>query len=321
MQAIGPAVALIIFGLTTVGLAETSRDAEKTAAVKDSSPAANRTLVEVNGQAITEGDLSFLMISRRVPADLRPTVQTRFIEQIIDRRLMRAYLAGRKDKPDPMELDAQVARIEKLIRRSGDDPQQVLTRLGYTEKTLREELALPLSWRMHAIRVITSNQLREYFRKHRQKLDGTQVRASQIFLKHSPEDAAARKEAALEMLQNIRAEIVGGKSSFADAARKHSQAPSGQQGGDVGFFEYRGKMPEAFTRVVFPLKIGEVSQPFVTPFGVHLATVTALKVGDLSLEDVRGGVFKKLSQQLWNEIVQQQRAKAKIEWKVEAKSL
>jgi parvulin-like peptidyl-prolyl isomerase len=76
-------------------------------------------------------------------------------------------------------------------------------------------------------------------------------------------------------------------------------------------------MPEEFSRAAFGLKVGEISRPFRTPFGVHLCLVTERRPGDLSLEDVREEVLKRLSQELWDQTVVELRKAAKIEWKVE----
>ena len=45
--------------------------------------------------------------------------------------------------------------------------------------------------------------------------------------------------------------------------------------------------------------------------------VQRLEKGELSLEDVRREVFAAFADELWSEIVQKQRAAARIEWKVE----
>ncbi|HUG90071.1 MAG TPA: peptidylprolyl isomerase [Planctomycetaceae bacterium] len=275
---------------------------------------AGRVIVTVNGRPITAGVLDVLMVSRRVPEDVRPRVRRRFVEQLVDRRLMQSFLADRKAAASPLELDAEVRRIRELIHKSGETPEAVLARLGYTEQTLREELALPLAWRAYTRLLITPQRLREYFAAHRRRFDGTEIRASQVFLKAGSD---AERAAALERLRVLRDEIAAGNRSFADAAREHSAAPSAAAGGDVGWFPFRGRMPGEFSRVAFGLKAGEVSEPFVTAFGVHLATVTGEKPGDLSLEDVRRDVFAALSEELWDQIVAEQRASAKIEWRIE----
>jgi parvulin-like peptidyl-prolyl isomerase len=274
----------------------------------------NRVLVRVNGQPITESQLEALMASRRVPPEKRPDLRRPFLEQLVDQRLMRAFLAERKSTASELELDAEIRRIRELIQRSGETPEAVLGRLGYTEGGLREELALPLAWRSYARLLITPDRLRGYWAKHRRRFDGTEVRASQIFLKVRTAD---ERTAALDTLRGLRERVVAGETSFAAAAREHSQAPTATAGGDVGWFPFRGEMPAEFARAAFGLKTGEISEPFVTDFGAHLLTVTGEKPGDLSLEDVRREVFSAFADELWDEIVAQQRAKAEIEWSAE----
>lgn len=280
----------------------------------DQPPAASRNvLVRVNDVVITEGELELLLISRGIPEELRPQVRERFLNRLVDRRLMQAYLAKRKAIANPQRLDLQVANIRKRIHESGHDPDELLSRLGLTEKDLREELALSLAWQVQLHRMVSDERLREYFQKHRNQFDGTQLRARVILLKVDEEKSVEGQADAIKRLQEIRKEITSGQITFAEAAAKYSQAPSSRQGGDIGYFTYRGKMPELFTRVVFDLKPGALSEPFNTPFGVQLAVVTEVKPGELSLEDERATVLRRLSDELWRELVSQQRADAKIE--------
>lgn len=273
----------------------------------------DKVLAVVNGKNIVQGDLEFLLLSRRIPEDQRDAVKDRFLEILIEQQLMREYLASRKAKPSQTELNEQVARIHKVIRDSGDDPEKVLTQMGMTQERLREELALPLTWKSHLRLVVTSESLRQYFEKHRPKFDGTQVRVRQIFLK-APQNAKETEiQASEKKLRDLKAEIESQRITFAEAARTHSEAPSKTEGGDTGWVTYRGKLPAALSDAAFALKDHEISEPIRTPFGLHLITVTERKPGQMSLEDVRAVVFNKLSQELWRETVKAQKGKAKIE--------
>ena len=62
-------------------------------------------------------------------------------------------------------------------------------------------------------------------------------------------------------------------AKFAALAKKHSDCPSRQVGGDLGEFG-RGVMVPAFENVAFALKVGEISAPVKTPFGYHLVMST-----------------------------------------------
>lgn len=93
-------------------------------------------------------------------------------------------------------------------------------------------------------------------------IDVQEVRASHVLVK-------TRKEA----LQ-IKKDIKNGDITFEDAARKYSLCPSGQNGGDLGFFNRR-QMVQQFSDAAFDLKIGEISDPVGTQFGWHIIKTTA----------------------------------------------
>lgn len=87
-----------------------------------------------------------------------------------------------------------------------------------------------------------------------------EIRASHILVKTEEE------------AQKLYDEIKSG-ASFEELAEKNSLCPSGQNGGDLGFFG-RGMMVLPFEEAAFALKEGEVSEPVQTQFGWHLIYLT-----------------------------------------------
>ena len=93
-------------------------------------------------------------------------------------------------------------------------------------------------------------------------IDVQEVRASHVLVK-------TRKEAV-----QIKKDIQSGNITFEDAARQYSLCPSGQKGGDLGFFNRR-QMVQQFSDAAFDLKVGEISDPVGTQFGWHIIKTTA----------------------------------------------
>ncbi|MFI4849283.1 MAG: peptidylprolyl isomerase [Gimesia chilikensis] len=281
--------------------------------------AAEEVLATVNGQSVTQADLSFALLSRGI-TDASPALRQQLLEQLINQRLIQEFLKAQKIEVPPKQLDESVVKVENFIRKKGDNPQQVLTKMGFTPEKLRAAIALPLAWNLYARQEISPEKMQAYFNAHREQLDGTRVEASQILLKLSPNASATEIDQAKQKLLDLRKQIQSGKLSFAEAAAQHSQAPSKTEGGKLVTSAYRGKMPLVFTSQVFPLKEGEISEPFQSPFGMHLITLNKKHPGQFSLEDVRGELFQTLSRELYDQTLQKLRSTAKIEWKTETKS-
>jgi peptidyl-prolyl cis-trans isomerase C len=287
---------------------------------KAKSPAASRretVLVTVNGRNITEPDLQRMLITRQVPEQDREKARGAFLEDMIDARLIQQFLDSRDTKASKQEIDALVNQFRESLKQHGTDPDKVLADKGFTADSLREDFALTLAWKHHVDRAVPVSRLKAYFDEHRAEFDGTKVKASHIIFRlHRGDEEEAWKQAEANM-RDIRQQIVKGKLTFADAARKYSDGPSKDDGGDVGEFPFVGKQPEQFSREAFRLKVGEISQPFRSKFGVHLCLVTGRKPGDLSLEDLREEVLARMSQEMWKQTVADMRKTAKIEWKAE----
>lgn len=274
---------------------------------------AARLVVKVNGTAITAGDVGFIVATRNIKSEEQAEKEPKLIEELIDRQLVREFLARRKIAPPADELAYQIQVAEDVIKKHGDDPAKLLPKLGYTSERLKSELGLPLAWQVYARQTITLPQTREYFEQHRVELDGTQVRARQVFLKLPPKPDEAAIAAKVKSLKDLKEQIASGKITFQDAAKKHSESPTRDQGGEVGLIGFRGKLPLPVSRAAFALKVNEISEPVTSPFGVHLVQVTEIIPGDLSLEDVRPQIFDRLSEQLWTDTIARERKSAKIE--------
>ncbi|HEX2076837.1 MAG TPA: peptidylprolyl isomerase [Longimicrobium sp.] len=118
---------------------------------------------------------------------------------------------------------------------------------------------------------VTDDEVRRYYEENRERYrrtEGARLKVAYIPLTITEAD----RQASLQRAREVRAEIVGG-ADFAEMARIHSTDESNkEEGGDLGTFG-RGQMVPAFDSVAFSLPVGQVSEPVVTQFGVHLVKV------------------------------------------------
>lgn len=273
----------------------------------------NPLIATVNGKAIHADQMQLQFYLDALPESATPAARQQLIERLIDRELIRQYLRGRQITADPAKLDQRMAVIEKLIAGRGEQVDDVLERLHLNTANVREFLALPLAWERYAETVITPSQLRAEWDAHRAELDGTRVHASQIVRTLPPSASAEDWQAAEKFLADLRQQIVDGKITFAAAAVTASQSPSGKNGGDLGEFEFRGRVDEAISRVAFETPPGEVSAPFRSRFGVHVVQTHERIPGQLSPEDARPEILARLEKDLWAKQVRQLRQAARIQ--------
>jgi len=117
-----------------------------------------------------------------------------------------------------------------------------------------------------------------------------QSRARHILLRTGPELTAAQAQA---RLADYRQRILGGKADFQKLAREYSQDGSAQQGGDLGWVSQGTFVPE-FEEAMNRLNEGEISNPVVSRFGVHLIQLAERRRVDLSPQELRQMVGNQL---------------------------
>ena len=173
----------------------------------------------------------------------------------------------------------------------------------------------------------TEEEVAAYYESNRESfVTSPQVLAQHILVKTEGLDAADKVQA-LDKIKAIRARIIASGrgdpgetgQAFTNAAREHSDCPSAQNGGSLGWFG-RGMMVPEFDHAAFAMKCGEVSDVIETQFGYHIILKTDEKPGgQQTLVDVADMIRDRLRHEARGRateaFVAELREKAKIEYK------
>jgi parvulin-like peptidyl-prolyl isomerase len=111
----------------------------------------------------------------------------------------------------------------------------------------------------------------------------SQSRARHILLRTGP---TLSESQAISRLDAFKQRLVSGQADFAVLAREHSQDGSAPQGGDLGWATPGMFVPE-FEQVMNQLAPGQVSEPLVSRFGVHLIQLLERRTVPVTAQEQR----------------------------------
>ena len=233
----------------------------------------------VNGQEISAEAVNFeldrlvrfYMGHGMTMAEIRqnlPKLEAKALDQAIGAKLLLDQ-AARLDIPvTEKDIDAEVARVVQQVG-GEENYKKALAAQGISEADFRKELEKGARVNMLVNQACahvadpTEDEVTAFYEAHKQEyVEPHQVLCQHILVKGS-------NDAALDKIKEIRERIVNDKADFAEEAKKHSDCPSGAQGGSLGWFG-RGMMVPEFDKAAFEMKKGEVSGVVTTEFGYHI---------------------------------------------------
>ena len=143
----------------------------------------------------------------------------------------------------------------------------------------------------------------------------TETRARHILLRPGGQLSQTTARA---QLATYKTQIESGRADFGQLAQQHSQDASAAGGGDLGWVAPGMFVPE-FEEVMNKLQPGQIADPLVSRFGVHLVQVLARREAPITERELRDLVRNSLREKkydetykLWSEEV---RGRAYIEYR------
>jgi parvulin-like peptidyl-prolyl isomerase len=203
--------------------------------------------------------------------------------------------------------------LVKALEQNKQTLAAFLQESGQTEQQLRADIAARVQWKNFISGRLTDADVKKYYDTNKPFFDKVMVKASHILLKVAPNSTQNDRQMVYNRLFAIRQEVLNGKIKFEDAAKKFSDCPSKENGGDIGVFPYKFAVAEPFARAAFSLRVGDVSEIVATEFGYHIIKVTDRSPGEPSnFEKLKDSVKEVLATEYYQQIIAEQRKTAQI---------
>lgn len=230
------------------------------------------------------------------------------MEQIIDARLLRAEIEREQITIGRLDVDTRLEQLKKQMAARGLEWGRFLALSGRDEDAIREQIELEIALDRLIRPKLTPTVLTAGFERYRRTLDGTRLRVSHVILRPNVALGEEGVTATMARAAVIRREIVQGAVSFADAAKRYSAGPSRLKGGDLGWISRDSPMIDAFAKEAFALAKGDVSKPFLTPYGIHVVQVTDMESGRAGFEALRPKLESILAENILRDLLVKLRA-------------
>lgn len=234
----------------------------------DSSP----SLATVNGKAITEAEFSAYLKFKNIS-----TSDDKRKQALLDQYLERAALATVIEQEGGLDKELTNIELEEFKK------QMLISR--YFDQFLKRE--------------VTEAAAKNYYTANIDNYQERKVHVAHILLRTKRNMSEEERGAKLTRAQAAFSELK--TKDFAVVAENYSEdSISAKKGGDLGWLK-EGAIDPRFSKKVFAMKPGDISEPFETAFGFH---VVKLLEGPLVVKKPYNAVSGDIRYQLRNKAKQ-----------------
>ena len=220
-------------------------------------------VAKIDGQTLTQEEFNAYLKFKRIPQQDQGRV-ARALDDLVNREAL--VKAIEKEKAlDPALLDMELAEFKR---------QMVISR--YMDQLLRDK--------------VTDEAVRNYYATHAADYESKNIHIAHILVRLNGKMAETERQAKLTTAQEIYSRLVKGDDFSALARASSEDTLSAKKGGDLGWMR-QGAIDADFSKRVFAMKPGDISEPILTPFGYHLVKVIeGVQVQKKPLEAVMGEI-------------------------------
>jgi len=250
--------------------------------------ASDKVYATVNGENITNEDISMIIRDPRVQYD---TIPEQYKKQVLDQTIEQKLLFQNSMKSDVINSKEYKEQLEK-------------TKQAIAFQIWAQKIAKDIK--------VTQKEIKEFYEKNKAQMrKPLELNASHILVKTESEAKDIINE--LKKAKNI-------KETFTSLAKSKSTGPSSKDGGDLGWFTTDKMVPEFSNATIKLAKGSFTKEPVKTQFGYHVILLNDKKKSSvIKYEEIKDKLSQQVSQEIFLEklkkIATDLKSKAKIEYK------
>jgi peptidyl-prolyl cis-trans isomerase SurA len=241
----------------------------------------NKILATVDGEPITLFQLKkFGERSMRGQQMSASMDQAQLLEALITDKIMEKEISDKGIVVRDEDIDHYIEGIKERNKLSDEQLQQALSAQGLTmdryRAQVREEIqkAQLINREIRGKVNVTPEEVQRYYEAHLAEYSTpSRTQVAHILFRLDPNASPDTVAATTAKAQSVYDRIKKG-ADFAAMAKEFSEDPSGQNGGDLGWFK-QGELLDDLEKVAVQLKTGAISEPVRTKVGVHILKVEA----------------------------------------------
>ena len=223
-----------------------------------------------------------LNVFRRMNQEVTDAIKMQVVDQLTKKILLKQFVEKQEISAGAEDIQAEIEKIKFFLQNNPankDKPlEEILETQGSSVTELEDEVSRALALSKYLESSVTAADKKSYFDANKDAFNGARVMASHVLIDTRNLKTDAELEEAKKKIDNVKTQIDKG-ADFAEMAKKYSNCPSAENGGDIGFFQRKGSIVEEFAQVAFAMEIGEISEPIKTQFGYHIIKVTDKEEG------------------------------------------
>ncbi|KFZ44771.1 hypothetical protein DS62_00900 [Smithella sp. SC_K08D17] len=265
--------------------------------------------VSVDGRILKKAELENLikdrlaMLKDKVPADkqkeFRDNIRKRLIDEFIMRTLLNDEMARKKVAVNDQEIKLTKDKIQASL-----PANKKVDEFLKENKISQEDIILGIKVEKFMNKEIgdkakpSQKEINKFYKENKDKLflSPESVHVRHILVSVNKDDSEKIKAEKKAKIENLRKQLLNG-GDFAELARKNSDCPSKEAGGDLNFIK-KGQTVKAFDDAAFSQEKNAIGPVIKTEFGYHVIQVLDRKPArTIALGEVKNRISAFLEQQ------------------------